>query len=156
LTINREQKQPEVPPLSPDKELTLSSEPITAGHEATAERPSYTPPALPTSDPATIGKSLQIKGEVIGSESLYIDGKIEGVINIPGSRVTVGRDAQVFADITAREVIVLGEVHGNVNASDRVDIRSEGSLTGDVITGRITIGDGAFFNGGVDISKPSQ
>jgi cytoskeletal protein CcmA (bactofilin family) len=103
---------------------------------------------------ATIGKSLIVKGEVSGSESLYIDGKVEGAINLPGNRVTVGRNGQVAANIMAREVVVLGKVRGNVHASDRVDIRSEGSLTGDVIAARISIEDGAFFKGGIDIRKP--
>jgi cytoskeletal protein CcmA (bactofilin family) len=107
-----------------------------------------------TGEQATIGKSLVIKGEVSGSESLYIDGKIEGAINLPGNRVTVGRNGQVAANIMAREVVVLGKVRGNVQASDRIDIRSEGSLTGDVIAARISIEDGAFFKGGIDIRKP--
>jgi len=110
----------------------------------------------PAGDLATIGKSLVMKGEVSGAESLYIDGKIEGSINLPGNRVTVGRNGQVAASINAREVIVLGKVKGNVQASDRVDIRSEGSLTGDVIAQRISIEDGAFFKGGIDIRKPGQ
>jgi cytoskeletal protein CcmA (bactofilin family) len=97
-----------------------------------------------------------VKGEVTGSESLYIDGKVEGAINLPGNRVTVGRNGQVAANISAREVVVLGKVRGNINASDRVDIRSEGSLTGDVIAQRISIEDGAFFKGGIDIRKPGQ
>lgn len=119
--------------------------------------PSSTSPASrAASDLATIGKSLQIKGELTGSESLYIDGNVEGAINMPDSRVTVGREALVSANITAREVVVLGKVSGNVYASDRVDIRSEGSLTGDVIAQRISIGDGAFFRGGIDIRKPGQ
>jgi cytoskeletal protein CcmA (bactofilin family) len=104
---------------------------------------------------ATIGKSLVVKGEVTGSESLYIDGKVEGAINLPGNRVTVGRNGQVSANIAAREVVVLGKVKGNIDASDRVDIRSEGALTGDVIAQRISIEDGAFFKGGIDIRKPS-
>jgi cytoskeletal protein CcmA (bactofilin family) len=103
---------------------------------------------------ATIGKSLIVKGEVSGSESLYIDGKVEGAINLPGNRVTVGRNGQVAANISAREIVVLGKVRGNCQASDRVDIRSEGSLTGDVIAARISIEDGAFFKGGIDIRKP--
>jgi cytoskeletal protein CcmA (bactofilin family) len=107
-------------------------------------------------DQATIGKSLVVKGEVTGSESLYIDGKVEGAINLPGNRVTIGRNGQVAAHITAREVVVLGKVKGNINASDRVDIRSEGALTGDVIAQRISIEDGAFFKGGIDIRKPGQ
>jgi cytoskeletal protein CcmA (bactofilin family) len=122
--------------------------------------PGYTAPgaaaasAVPPGEQATIGKSLVIKGEVSGSESLYVDGKIEGAINLPGNRVTVGRNGQVAANIMAREVVVLGKVRGNVHASDRVDIRSEGSLTGDVIAARISIEDGAFFKGGIDIRKP--
>jgi cytoskeletal protein CcmA (bactofilin family) len=110
--------------------------------------------AVPTGEQATIGKSLIVKGELSGSESLYIDGKVEGAINLPGNRVTVGRNGQVAANIVAREVVVLGKVRGNCQASDRVDIRSEGSLTGDVIAARISIEDGAFFKGGIDIRKP--
>ena len=132
----------------------LSSASMAAIHEPTASNTSPASPAA--SDPATIGKSLQIKGEVIGSESLYIDGNVEGAISLPDSRVTISRDAQVSANITAREVIVFGKVIGNINASDRVDIRSEGSLTGDVIAQRISIEDGAFFKGGIDIRKPGQ
>jgi cytoskeletal protein CcmA (bactofilin family) len=112
--------------------------------------------AMPTGEQATIGKSLIVKGEVSGSESLYIDGKVEGSINLPGNRVTVGRNGQVAANIMAREVVVLGKVRGNVQASDRVDIRSEGSLTGDVAAARISIEDGAFFKGGIDIRKPGD
>ena len=109
---------------------------------------------IPNSEQATIGKSLVVKGEVSGSESLYIDGKVEGAINLAGNRVTVGRNGQVAANISAREIVVLGKVRGNCQASDRVDIRSEGSLTGDVIAARISIEDGAFFKGGIDIRKP--
>jgi len=112
--------------------------------------------AIPSNEQATIGKSLVIKGEVSGSESLYIDGKVEGSINLSGNRVTVGRNGQVAANITAREIVVLGKVRGNVTASDRVDIRSEGSLTGDVTAQRISIEDGAFFKGGIDIRKPGS
>lgn len=130
---------------------------------ATPVRPATTPNAGSTGaaagagvagEQATIGKSLIVKGEVSGSESLYIDGKVEGAINLPGNRVTVGRNGQVAANIAAREIVVLGKVRGNCQASDRVDIRSEGSLTGDVIAARISIEDGAFFKGGIDIRKP--
>ena len=103
---------------------------------------------------ATIGKGLFIKGEISGSESLFIDGKVEGSINLPGNRVTVGRNGQVAANITAREVVILGKIRGNVSATDRVDIRAEGALNGDVAAARISIEDGAFFKGGIDIKKP--
>jgi cytoskeletal protein CcmA (bactofilin family) len=84
---------------------------------------------------ATIGKGLLVKGEISGSESLYIDGKVEG-------------------SITAREIVILGKIRGNISATDRVEIRAEGSLTGDVAAARISIEDGAFFKGGIDIRKP--
>jgi len=103
---------------------------------------------------ANIGKGLFIKGDISGSESLYVDGKIEGSINLPGNRVTVGRNGQVAANITAREVVILGKIRGNVSATDRVDIRAEGALNGDVAAARISIEDGAFFKGGIDIKKP--
>jgi cytoskeletal protein CcmA (bactofilin family) len=117
--------------------------------------PKPTSSATVSSDQATIGKSLVIKGEVTGSESLYIDGRVEGSIHLPGNRVTVGRNGVVAANITAREAVILGKVRGNVSATDRVDIRNEGSLTGDVIAQRISIEDGAFFKGGIDIRKPN-
>ncbi len=105
-------------------------------------------------DQATISKGLFIKGEITGTESLFIDGKVDGTINLPGNRVTVGRNGQVGANINAREVVVLGKIRGNIAASDRVDIRAEGALTGDVAASRISIEDGAYFKGGIDIRKP--
>jgi cytoskeletal protein CcmA (bactofilin family) len=105
-------------------------------------------------DQATIGKGLYIKGEITGTESLFIDGKVEGSISLPGNRVTIGRNGQVAASVTAREIVILGKVRGNVSATDRVDIRAEGALTGDVAAARISIEDGAFFKGGIDIRKP--
>ena len=143
-------QSPSTEPARPAAPATPAFEPAPARNNASASQQ-----ASPT-DQATIGKSLVVKGEVTGSESLYIDGKVEGAINLPGNRVTVGRNGQVSANISAREVVVLGKVRGNINASDRVDIRSEGALTGDVIAQRISIEDGAFFKGGIDIRKPGQ
>ena len=137
--------RPATPAQSPFEASASPTRPATAGAGAAAAA---------AGEQATIGKSLIVKGEVSGSESLYIDGKVEGAINLPGNRVTVGRNGQVAANISAREVVVLGKVRGNVQASDRVDIRSEGSLTGDVVAARISIEDGAFFKGGIDILKP--
>jgi cytoskeletal protein CcmA (bactofilin family) len=87
---------------------------------------------------------------------LYIDGKVEGAISLAGGRVTVSRDAQVTANISAREVVVLGKVRGNIDASDRVDIRSESSLIGNVTAQRISIGDSAFLKGSMEISKSAR
>ena len=144
-------------PTSPP-EPTRPSAPAPTIYESSTPRPAapVASPVAPSGEQATIGKSLFVKGEVSGSESLYIDGKVEGTINLPGNRVTVGRNGQVAANILAREVVVLGKVRGNVNASDRVDIRSEGSLTGDVAAARISIEDGAYFKGGIDIRKPGE
>jgi cytoskeletal protein CcmA (bactofilin family) len=150
-----------------------TNQPTTPGRPGEPERPATTatpsavsepttpaaaprPAATSTADQATIGKSLVIKGEVTGSESLYIDGRVEGSINLSGNRVTVGRNGVVSANINAREIVVLGKVRGNLTASDRVDIRSDGSLTGDVVAARISIEDGAFFKGGIDIRKAGQ
>ena len=130
--------------------MPTPSAPAMTSAEPVAPRPV----ATTTADQATIGKSLVIKGEVSGSESLYIDGRVEGSINLAGNRVTIGRNGVVAANINAREIVVLGKVRGNLTASDRVDIRSDGSLTGDVIAARISIEDGAFFKGGIDIQKP--
>jgi cytoskeletal protein CcmA (bactofilin family) len=143
------------PPSSPEPVRPVT--PGGATFEASPSRPAAggaASSAVAAGEQATIGKSLVVKGELSGSESLYIDGKVEGAINLPGNRVTVGRNGQVAANIVAREIVVLGKVRGNCQASDRVDIRSEGSLTGDVIAARISIEDGAFFKGGIDIRKP--
>jgi cytoskeletal protein CcmA (bactofilin family) len=102
---------------------------------------------------ATIGKSLAIQGEVSGSESLYIDGRVEGSINLPEHCVTVGRNGVVSANITAREIVILGTVQGMMTASDRLHISSEGALTGDVITQRVSLEEGAYFKGSIDIRK---
>ncbi len=100
---------------------------------------------------ATIGRSLVIKGELTGAESLYIDGRIEGSITVAEHRVTVGRNGTVSANITAREVVIMGKVKGNIQCADRLDIRSEGALTGDVVTQRISVEDGAILKGSVQV-----
>ena len=128
----------------------------TPTQTSVSETPAPRPVSTNTAEQATIGKSLVIKGEVTGSESLYIDGRVEGSINLSGNRVTVGRNGVVSANINAREIVVMGKVKGNLAAQDRVDIRNEGSLTGDVVAQRISIEDGAFFKGGIDIRKPGQ
>ena len=142
--------EPERPTTStPSAPAMMASEPPVAPRPATAT-------TTTTADQATIGKSLVIKGEVTGSESLYIDGRVEGSISLAGNHVTIGRNGVVAANINAREIVVLGKVRGNLTASDRVDIRSDGSLTGDVVAARISIEDGAFFKGGIDIRKGGQ
>jgi cytoskeletal protein CcmA (bactofilin family) len=125
-----------------------------------APKPQYTPltpnpaPIKPMTSPmdqATIGRTVVIKGEVTGSESLYIDGRIEGTVTFAENRVTVGRNGVVVANINAREVVIMGKVTGNIQCSDRLDIRSEGSLAGDVTTMRISVEDGAVLKGSVQV-----
>jgi cytoskeletal protein CcmA (bactofilin family) len=118
----------------------------------------YTPvkPATSPMDQANIGRSVVIKGEITGAESLFIDGRVEGTVNFPENRVTIGRNGHVAANITAKEVVIMGKVQGNVEASDRLDIRSEGVLSGDVITHRISVEEGAILKGGVEVRNPEK
>lgn len=117
----------------------------------------YTPVKPAASlDQATIGRSLVIKGEITGSEALFIDGRVEGSINFPDNRVTVGRNGFVGANINAKEVVIMGKVQGNVECADRLDIRSEGVLSGDVITHRISVEEGAMIKGGVEVRNPEK
>jgi len=146
---------------APTKQNTPEPEKPVMSTTSTLPTAEPTPVAAPrtsvvnSQEQATIGKSLVIKGEVTGSESLYIDGSVEGAINLPGNRVTIGRNGQVQANVNAKEVVILGKVKGNLTASDRVDIRNEGSLAGDVVCQRISIEDGAYFKGSIDIRKPN-
>jgi cytoskeletal protein CcmA (bactofilin family) len=119
---------------------------------------SYVPvkTAAPTMEQATIGKTLVIKGEVSGSESLFIDGRVEGSLNFPDNRVTVGRHGNVTATVIAKELVIMGKVEGNVECSDRLDIRAEGSLSGDVVTHRISVEEGAILKGGVEVKTPEK
>jgi len=107
-------------------------------------------------DQATIGRTLVIKGEITGSEALYIDGRIEGKIIMPESRVTIGRNGKVDASIQAREVVVMGKVNGNIECSDRVDIRAEGAVSGDISTVRISVEDGAALKGGIQVRSEGK
>jgi cytoskeletal protein CcmA (bactofilin family) len=107
-------------------------------------------------DQATIGRTLVIKGEISGSEALYIDGRIEGKITMPESRVTIGRNGKVDASIQAKEVVVMGKVTGNIECSDRVDIRAEGSVSGDISTVRISVEDGAALKGGIQVKSEGK
>ena len=119
---------------------------------AAAPTPNYTPvKATSPMDQANIGRSLVIKGEITGAESLFIDGRVEGTINFPENRVTVGRNGNVTANIVAKEVVIMGKVQGNVECADRLDIRNEGLLSGDVITHRISVEEGAILKGGVEV-----
>ena len=118
---------------------------------------SSTPYRTPDADPrntATIGKSVRVVGQIFTKEDLYVDGDVEGTIESQENKVTVGPNGRVQAGIRAREVVILGQVQGNVEAADKVDIRKDAKLVGDITTARISIEDGALFKGSIDIKKP--
>lgn len=108
-----------------------------------------------TGEFAHIGKSVVIKGELSGSEDLYVDGHVEGSIELRNHSLTVGPNGHVKANVSAKGVVIQGKVDGTVNASDRVDLRRSAVVTGDVITQRISIEEGAFLKGKIDIQKES-
>jgi cytoskeletal protein CcmA (bactofilin family) len=104
-------------------------------------------------DIVNIGKSVVIKGELNGSEDLTIEGHVEGTIQLKDNVLTIGPNGKIKAQIFAKSVIVLGEVTGNVTASDKVDIRDNGSVDGDLIAPRVAIAEGAHFRGSVDMQR---
>lgn len=107
-------------------------------------------------DLAQIGKSVVIKGEVSGSEDLYVDGQVEGSIALKGNSLTVGPNAQIKASVESRVIVVQGKVEGNVQASDRVELRKSAVVTGDISTQRISIEEGAYLKGKVDIQGKAE
>src|SRR5262245_42086401 len=104
-------------------------------------------------DIVNIGKSVVIKGELNGSEDLTIEGHVEGTIQLRDHVLTIGPNGRITAQVFAKSVIVLGEVTGNVTASDKVDIRDNGSVDGDIISPRVAIAEGAHFRGSVDMQR---
>ena len=107
-------------------------------------------------DVGHIGKSVQIKGELTGSEDLYLDGAIEGTVDLRDHSLIIGPNGKIKAGITARDLVVHGRVEGNVTATGRVELRKSCTLIGDVSTQRIVIEDGAFFKGAIDIKEKTQ
>src|SRR5580700_6842214 len=102
---------------------------------------------------AHIGKSVVIKGELSGSEDLYIDGTVEGTIQLQGNNLVIGPNGHVHADVNAKGVVVHGKMEGNIRTSDRVELRKSAVIVGDIVTQRIAIEDGAYFKGKVEIQK---
>lgn len=109
-----------------------------------------------TQDVAHIGKSVIIKGELSGSEDLYLDGEVEGSIDLADHALTIGPHGRVKANVRARDVVVHGKVDGNVQGNDRVELKRSAVLVGDISTTRIVIEDGAYFKGAIDIKKDAK
>jgi cytoskeletal protein CcmA (bactofilin family) len=116
---------------------------------------STSPPPAPAAprQSAVIGASMRIKGEINSREELIIDGEVEGAVESQ-SLVTIGKNGKVKANIKAREVAIFGSVHGDVDATDKIAIRDQGSLVGNIKTAGISIDDGAYFKGSIDIIRP--
>ena len=105
---------------------------------------------------ACIGASLEIKGRISAEEDLQIDGRVEGPVSVRGHRLTIGRSGQLNSEVSSRELVVFGKVTGNINASDRVEIKKDGAVIGDIQTTRISIEDGAIFKGRIEIDRPGS
>ncbi len=107
----------------------------------------------PSGSPARLGAGLHIKGEISGNEDLQIDGTVEGLVQLEDRKLTIGSSAKVTADVVAREVVVYGNVKGNLRGRDRIEIKKDGSVVGDLTTARIMIEDGAYFKGSIEIDR---
>lgn len=133
-----------MPPAAP--ELSTKEGPLSTATTKTTD-------FEPGRGAAVIGKSVTIKGQIFSREDLVVDGEMEGAIELNDHRLTVGPNGRVRAGIKAREIVVLGQIDGNVEALDRIDIRKDAKLVGDIKTARIIIEDGAYFKGSIDITR---
>ena len=135
-------------PLAPHQPLAPPAQPARV-----EPAPPPPPPPAPARAVAVIGASMRIKGEIHSREELMVDGEVEGLLHSHSS-ITVGPNGKIQASIKAREVVILGTVKGNIEASEKITIRQSGSLIGDIKTAGISIDDGAYFKGSIDISRP--
>ena len=153
-------KKPEAPAKSPLPQqqsrpsvTSTSATPYPGEAKNMAPSDSTYPATTAGGNQARLGASLHIKGEITGNEDLQIDGSVEGLVQLDDRKLTVGASARVTADLMAREVIVYGNVKGNLRARDRIEIKKDGSVVGDLTTARIMIEDGAYFKGSIEIDK---
>ena len=107
----------------------------------------------PRGGSAVLGKSVIVKGQIFSREDLTIDGEVEGTVELQEHRLTIGPNGKVLASVKAREVVILGTIHGNVETTDKIDIRKDAKLLGDIKTARVVIEDGAYFKGNIDIVR---
>jgi cytoskeletal protein CcmA (bactofilin family) len=141
-----------------DESVKPTSQPATPAAPVAPSQQATAPVAVPETrrmdrDMVHIGKSVIIKGELAGSEDLTIEGHVEGKIELKDHVLTIGPNGRIKAQVYAKSVIVLGEVNGNVTASEKVDIRDGGSVDGDIISPRVAIAEGAHFRGSVDMQR---
>src|SRR5947209_244694 len=149
--------RPAAPTITP-KPAPPEATPVSVKKETTPTSMSSTPLRSPELDgprgAATIGKAVKVNGQITSQEDLYVDGDVEGTVELVQHKLTIGPNGKVHAAIKAREVVALGSIQGNVEASDKIEIRKDAKLVGDIKTARIIIEDGAYFKGSIDIVKP--
>lgn len=147
-------KTPAKPAVAPPAAAPPSAPPpVVEEPRMSTTEPIRNAPAPGERGAARLGPSLHVKGEITGSEDLQIDGSVEGLVNLEDRKLTVGPSAKVTADLVAREVVVYGNVKGNLRARDRIEIKKDGSVVGDLATARIMIEDGAYFKGSIEINR---
>ncbi len=148
----KEEERPAQTPPAPQTYATSAPQP------AAPVRPVETQKTMTNfnAEVAHIGKSVIVKGELSGSEDLYLDGEVEGSIELRGHNLTIGPNGRVRANVQAKDVVIHGKVDGNVRGSDRVELKKSAVLNGDISTQRIVIEDGAFFKGAIDIQKADK
>jgi len=151
---NKRQEEPPQPTPRQQQTPPVAQTPIEVRKETipVATNP-FKAPETDTRSSASIGKAVKINGQIFSKEDLYVDGDVEGTIELAENKLTIGPSGRVQAGIRAREVVVLGQIQGNVEAMDKLDIRKDAKLVGDIKTARIIIEDGAYFKGSIDIVK---
>jgi len=153
-----ESPKPYSPPSSGGAPASVTPNPVEVKKEATPVS-SSTPmgriePESSRGGSATIGKAVKIVGQIYSKEDLFVDGDLEGTVEALEHKLTIGPNGTVHASVKAREVVAQGSVQGNVEAADKIEIRKDAKLVGDIKTARIIIEDGAYFKGSIDIVKP--
>src|SRR5271154_1653204 len=152
-------KKPDAPartPLPQQPRTDATSGSTSFSGEARTMAPMDSSYPASSGNTARLGSSLHVKGEITGNEDLLIDGTVEGLVQLEDRKLTVGASAKVTADVIAREVVVYGNVKGNLRARDRIEIKKDGSVVGDLTTARISIEDGAYFKGSIEIDKTGE
>jgi len=144
-----QQPRPNVSPATSIPGEAKAMAPLDSSYPTTTDR-------LSGSGTARLGASLHVKGEITGNEDLAIDGSVEGLVQLEDRKLTIGASARLTADVIAREVVVYGNVKGNLRARDRIEIKKDGSVVGDLTTARIMIEDGAYFKGSIEIDKAGE
>jgi len=146
---------PAAPPAAPVQTPSYAAQSQTPSYSSTPSGGDQTQKETESmhEEKASIGKSIVINGELSGSEDLTIEGRVDGKIELRDHVLTVGSNGRIKAQITAKAIVVLGQVTGNLNATEKVDIKETGSVEGDVVAPRVAIADGSHFKGSIDMQK---